>query len=148
SEPYVAVIDGVQIPRSSRRMPGTAWRRCPRTPVFGLGIDRAQRFVNLAWLTPQEEGYSRAIPLRLWPAFPAQAVAWSEPPRQEWKAGLRALGWLRQQRDEAGRAEQWLIAVGDGAYDVTGIWRHLPERGGRWELPLPVEEILGWLWQR
>lgn len=128
SEPYVAVIDGVQIPRSSRRMPGTAWRRCPRTPVFGMGIDRAQRFVNLAWLTPPEEGYSRAIPLRLWPAFPATAVAWSEPPCKEWEAGLRALGWLRKQLDEAGRVEQWLMAVGDGAYDVKGIWRQVPER--------------------
>src|SRR6478609_2491860 len=30
SGPYVAVVDGVQIPRSSRTMPGTGWLPCPR----------------------------------------------------------------------------------------------------------------------
>jgi hypothetical protein len=127
-EPYVAVVDGVGVPRSSRRMPGTAWRRCPRTPVFRLGIDRAQRFVNLAWLTPRQDGYSRAIPLRWWPAFPPKAVASPEPPRKEWEAGLAGLCWLRQQLDEAGRQEQWLLGVGDGSYDVKRIWPGLPSR--------------------
>src|SRR3972149_2965646 len=34
AEPYVVGVDGVQIPRSSLRMPGTSWLKAPRTPVF------------------------------------------------------------------------------------------------------------------
>jgi DDE superfamily endonuclease len=30
--PYVAVVDGVQLPRSSHKMPGTSWLKAPRTP--------------------------------------------------------------------------------------------------------------------
>jgi hypothetical protein len=41
-EPYVVGIDGVQIPRSSLKMPGTSWLKAPRTPVFKVGIHRAQ----------------------------------------------------------------------------------------------------------
>ncbi|RMG54052.1 MAG: hypothetical protein D6723_05910, partial [Acidobacteria bacterium] len=104
------------------------WRRCPRTPVFKPGIDRAQRFVNLAWLTPREEGYSRAIPLRLLAAFPEKAVSSPEPARKEWEAGLMGLRWRRPQLDAAGRQRQWLLALGDGSYDVKAIWGQLPER--------------------
>jgi hypothetical protein len=43
-EAYVIATDGVQIPRSSRKMPGTSWLKAPRTPVFRVGIHRAQRF--------------------------------------------------------------------------------------------------------
>src|SRR2546430_12285138 len=46
--PYVTVVDGVQIPRSSLHMPGTSWLKNPRTPPFKPGIHRAQRFAHLA----------------------------------------------------------------------------------------------------
>ncbi len=49
-EPYVVGVDGVQIPRSSLRMPGTSWLKAPRTPVFKVGIHRAQRFLHGSWL--------------------------------------------------------------------------------------------------
>ena len=73
-EPYVVGVDGVQIPRSSLKLPGTRWLKAPRTPVFKVGIHRAQRFVHGAWLTPLEAGYSRAIPLRFLPAFPPKSA--------------------------------------------------------------------------
>jgi len=73
---YVAVVDGVQVPRSSHKMPGTSWLKNPRTPPFMPGIHRAQRFLHLACLLPRSaEGYSRALPLRFEPAFPQKAVA-------------------------------------------------------------------------
>ena len=72
-EPYVVGVDGVQIPRSSLKLAGTSWLKAPRTPVFKVGIHRAQRFVHGAWLTPLEAGYSRAVPLRFLPAFPPKA---------------------------------------------------------------------------
>ena len=66
--PYVVVMDGTQLPRASRTMPGTAWLKNPRTPPFKRGIHRAQRFAHLATLLPPWHGYSRALPLRFVPA--------------------------------------------------------------------------------
>lgn len=75
SAPYVAVVDGVQIPRSSCKMPGTSWLKCPRTPPFRPAPHRAQRFLDLAALLPRSEaGYSRALPLRMEPSFPEKAI--------------------------------------------------------------------------
>ena len=34
TDPYVAVVDGVQIPRHSQKMPGTSWLKSPRTPAI------------------------------------------------------------------------------------------------------------------
>jgi hypothetical protein len=127
-EPYVAVIDGVHLPRSSQRMPGTSWLKCPRTPPWKPGIHRAQRFVHLAALLPRWQGYSRALPLRWVPAFPPKAVPGAAAPDKEWEAGRAQLHWLRTELDGAGRAEQPLLALGDGSFDVVEVWKGLPER--------------------
>jgi DDE superfamily endonuclease len=65
--PYVVAVDGVQLPRRSLRMPGTAWLKCPRTPPWKPGINRAQRYLHLAALLPRWQGYSRALPVRFVP---------------------------------------------------------------------------------
>lgn len=127
-EPYVVGTDGVQIPRSSWKMPGTSWMKAPRTPVFKVGIHRAQRFVHGAWLTPMEDGYSRAIPLRFLPAFPPKAKPAQVPSRTEGEAGLSFLSWVRQELDEAGRAAQMLLALVDGSFETLNVWRGLPAR--------------------
>ena len=127
--PFVAVVDGVQLPRHSRTMPGTTWLKHPRTPVFLPGIHRAQRFVHLAGLLPREEGYSRALPLRFELACPEKAMRRDVlPARKEWEAGQEAMTWLRRELDAAGRQEQRLLVVGDGNYDTAGLWTSLPER--------------------
>ncbi len=102
--PYTTGIDTTQLARTSYKMPGSSWLRAPRTPVFMKGIHRAQRFLHGAWLPPIEEGYSRAIPLRFLPAFPAKARPADVPPCKEWEAGLAFIGWVRQELDAAGRA--------------------------------------------
>ncbi len=127
-EPYVTGIDSTQIPRSSRKMPGTAWLRAPRTAPFRRGIHRAQRFEHGAWLAPIEEGYSRAIPLRFLPAFPAKAVASMARACREWEAGLEIVRWVRRELDEADRGEQQLVVLGDGANETVDFWRGLGER--------------------
>jgi hypothetical protein len=129
--PYQVGLDGVQIPRSSQRLPGSSWLKAPRTPAWRPGIHRAQRFVHLAWLVPTAvHGYSRAIPLRLDTAFPAKAArARREPieaPRREWEAGRAALVWLRGALDAAGRTAQPILAVGDSAYGPVALWTRLP----------------------
>jgi hypothetical protein len=126
--PYVAVLDGTQLPRSSRTMPGTSWLKNPRTPPFQPGIHRAQRYLHLAALLPRWQGYSRALPLRFVPAFPPKAVPGAAAPRTEWAAGGEQLHWLRAELDAAGRADQPLLALADGGFDVVGLWRALPAR--------------------
>jgi DDE superfamily endonuclease len=128
-EPYVAVVDGVQIPRHSHKMPGTSWLKSPRTPPFMPGPHRAQRFVHLAALLPRtEEGYSRALPLRWEPAFPEKAVLpEGMEPRKEWEVALDALRWLRKRLDEAGRASRRLLVLGDGGFWVAKFFRELPQ---------------------
>jgi len=84
--------------------------------------------VHGAWLTPLEAGYSRAIPLRFLPAFPPKAKPAPVAPQREWEAGLAFLSWTRQELDEAGRPEQLLLTLADGAYDTLNFWRGLPAR--------------------
>jgi hypothetical protein len=128
AQPYVVVVDGVQVPRSSRTMPGTSWLKAPRTPVFKPGIHRAQRFLHLAYLLPREQGYSRAVPLAWDPAFPEKAVPGAAAPRKEWEAGLGAVQRCRVELDAAGRGDQRLLALGDSTFDTRGMWAGLPER--------------------
>jgi hypothetical protein len=128
SEPYVVGVDGVQIPRSSLKMPGTSWLKAPRTPVFKVGIHRAQRFLHLSWLTPLAGGYSRAIPLRFLPAFPPKAKPAQVEPCREWEAGLACVQWVRERLDELGRAVQQVLVLADGSFDTLGFWSGLPER--------------------
>lgn len=128
TEPYCVAIDGTTIHRSSLKMPGTSWLRDSRFSAFRPGIHRAQRFLHGAWLTPLEEGFSRAIPLRFLPAFPPKAIAAEAPAQREWEAGLAFLGWVRTGLDAAGRSEQPVLALADGGFDVLDLWRDLPER--------------------
>lgn len=125
--PCVAVVDGVQLPRHSTRMPGTSWLRAPRTPAWRPGSHRAQRYLHLAALLPRTaDGYSRALPLRWAPASPAKAVPGRTAPRKEWEAARDELAWLRQELDAAGRGAQRLLALGDGGFDTAGLWTALP----------------------
>jgi len=126
--PYPVVLDGVQFPRASQRMPGTAWLPCPRTPPWKRGPHRAQCFVHLAALLPGVARLRRALPLRLLPAFGAKAVPGAAPAQTEAQAGLAQVCWVRRELDAADRTEQWVLGVGDAHYETVGIWRDLPEQ--------------------
>lgn len=126
-EVYVVAGDATQTPRSSRKMEGAGWLRNLRTPPFMLGIHAAQRWFHGAWLTPAEQGYSRAVPLRWTPAFTEKSRPVAHAPRKEWEAALDFLRWLREQLAAAGRARQPVLMVGDGHYDNLNLWRALPE---------------------
>jgi hypothetical protein len=127
--PYVIVVDGVLVPRSSRKMPGTAWLKALGMAPFKPGLGRAQRFVNISWLPALEAGYSRAIPLRLLPAFTQKAVGSAANKCKDWEAGLQGIRWVRQQLDAAGRTDQLLLVLVDGGLErPIAFWRQLPER--------------------
>jgi hypothetical protein len=128
-ELYVVGVDGMLVPRSSRTMPGTSWWKALGTAPFKPGLARAQRFVNLSWLTGLEDGYSRAVPLQMIPAFPEKAVAAAEKKRKDWEAGIEGLIWVRKGLDEAGRKGQMMLTLVDGGFErVVEFWRQLPER--------------------
>ncbi len=127
-EPYCVAIDSTSIHRSSLKMPGTSWLRDSRFSAFRPGVHRAQRFLHGAWLTPLEDGYSRAIPLRFLPAFPPKAIPAEGGLRREWQAGLDFLQWLRKGLDDRGRGKESVLALADGSFDTLEMWRGLPER--------------------
>ena len=126
NELYVVGTDGTQIPRSSRRMPGTSWLRSPRSPVFMMGVHRVQRFVHGCWFTPMENGFSRAIPLRFLPAFPKKAVKASLASCKEWEAGVAFVTWVRQELAEV-RPGQVILWLADGSYDNVELWKAVPD---------------------
>lgn len=128
NEPYCVAVDSTTIHRSSLKMPGTSWLQDSRFSAFRPGLHRAQRFLHGAWLTPLQNGFSRAIPLRFLPAFPPKAIPAEEPARREWQAGLDFLKWVRATLDTLGRRQQWVLALVDGGFEVLDLWRGLPER--------------------
>lgn len=127
TEPYLLTGDAVHIYRSGTEVAGSSWVRAPNTAPFRRGLQRGQRFVEIAWLTPNEASYRRAVPLRWLPAVTEKAVPSDATPCKEWEAGLQGVQWVREALDAAGRSTQPLVAVFDGSYDTQGIWREVPE---------------------
>lgn len=125
-QPYVIGVDATHIPRSSMKMPGCGWMRALATAVFMRGIQPGQRFEHCAFLTPIEQGYSRAIPLRFLSAPPASAVKGGSQPRTEWEVALEEIVWVRKRLDEEGRSSQTLLVLGDGTYDNVELRKGLP----------------------
>lgn len=126
-ELYVVGGDVTEIARDSHKMEGSCWLKCPRNPPFMRSIHRAQRFLHGAWLMPPEQGYSRALPLRMMPAFTEKAKRRIHEAVKEWAAGRNYLQWVREQLDEAGRTTQQVLGLFDGSYDTLDWWKTLPE---------------------
>lgn len=125
---YVVGVDQTHLQRHSRTFPGSGWAKAAGTAVFRPGLWHAQRFVHGAWLTPVWNGFSRAVTLRLLPAFTPKATPAGSPARKEWAAARDFIAWVRAQLDAAGRAALPVLVLGDGAYDTLDLWRALPER--------------------
>ena len=126
--PLVVVLDGTQLPRTSRKLPGVGFLRAPRTPAWHPGIHYAQRWEGLSGLTPlSASGDTRTIPLWFEPAPTPKATAWEGyPARKEWEAGLAGLEWLRAELDPDGQATRRLVVVADGAYTGAELWKGVP----------------------
>jgi hypothetical protein len=122
---YVVGIDNTSAPRNSLTMEGTSWLKCPRNPPWRVGIHRAQRFLNVSWLAPLEQGYSRAVPLRFLPCFPEKAVRQAHAAHIEPQTGAAALKWVREGVD-AQDPSTALLCLADGSYDRPAFWTALP----------------------
>jgi len=125
-ELFVVVGDGTTTPRSSRKMEGVGWLPNPQGAPFQRGLRLVQRWFHLAWLTPPEEGYSRAIPLLWLPAFTPKAQRRRHPVRTEGQAARVALYALRRALRRLGRGSLRVLFLGDGRYDYLALWRSLP----------------------
>ena len=131
AEPVLAVVvDGTQVPRTSRRMPGCGFARHPRTPFWRRGIHLAQRYVGISALLPRSAaGDSRAIPLRWLVLRTAKSTPMGdEPQRSETGGALELMHWLRVAWDEVGRQAQPLLVLGDGSYSTAPVLANLPTR--------------------
>jgi len=122
---YVVGMDSTSVPRNSQHMEGTSWMKCPRNPPWRVGIHRGQRFLNVSWLAPLEQGYSRAIPLRFLPCFPEKAVRKVHEAQVEPQTGAEALQWVREAVDVQDPLTPVLCLV-DGSYDRPAFWTGLP----------------------
>jgi len=123
---YTIAVDSTSVARDSQTMEGTSWLKCPRNPPWKISIHRAQRFLNGSWLTPLANGFSRAIPLRVLPAFTEKAVTKAHEPQKEQVVGVAFVQWVRCQLDAVGRNLQTILCLADGSYDKPDFWRALP----------------------
>ncbi|MCO5223923.1 MAG: transposase [Thermomicrobiales bacterium] len=127
-DPVVVVVDGTQLPRTGRKMPGSgggddprghhpeAWH--PSCPALG----RDERVD-----TTTAEGDSRAIPLVFAPAPSPTSRPWADhPPQTEWQAALEVSGSSGRAMDALGEQDRPLVVTGDGAYSGAGTWNALP----------------------
>jgi hypothetical protein len=131
SEPaLVAVVDGTQLPRTSRRMPGCGYAHQPRSPHWRRGIHLAQRYVGISALLPRSEhGESRAVPLQWSILRTAKTTEMGDAPEQgEGTGGVALMRWLRERWDAIGRQTQPLLVLGDGSYSTAPVLAGLPPR--------------------
>lgn len=126
--PVVVVVDGTQLPRTGRKIPGVGFARHPRTPAWKPGIHRAQRWEGVSGLTPPTaEGDCRTVPLWFAPAPTPSSRAWERHPRMpEWQAAITGLHAVRESMDTLTPPSRSLVVVGDGAYCGAGVWTSLP----------------------
>ena len=131
-EAFVALVDGVKLFRSSRRFPGSFLQPLPQSVPWKRGLGSCQRYLHGALLVSQDrqEGYSRALPLRLLPAFPASAAG-DFPAHYRGTLAEKAVAfahWLRTELDSHGYWRRQLLIVADGEFEQLKIWQNLPPR--------------------
>lgn len=125
----VVGVDGTQLPRSTRTMPGSGFTVSPRSPKWQRGLHFAQRFVCISLLLPRSaHGDSRAVPLKSLLLRSATTTPMGdEPERTESQGAVALITWLRGRLNALGRANQVLVVLGDGAYSNAGVLSGVPE---------------------
>jgi hypothetical protein len=122
------VLDATQVPRSSRRFPGSGWLRAPRSPAWKPGLHRGQRWEGLSALLPRSaQGDSRTVPLRFALLRSAKScLCGAVPVRTEGALGVDLLIWLRGCLDALGRQAQRILVIADGVYSTAPVIANLP----------------------
>jgi hypothetical protein len=133
--PLVVGVDDSLLPKTGRRVPGTAWRRDPQGPPFQVQFTWAQRVLQFSAARPLgTEGAVRLVPIDFVPApTPAKPRkgadedAWAAYAAAAKQANIVALAQRRlaQLRTEV-PANRSLHVVGDGRYSNRTLLRHTP----------------------
>jgi hypothetical protein len=127
--PYTIALDGTTVPRTGAYIPGAHWTPNPTNAPFARGLRKAQRFVMAGWL--HDDPNARCVPIYWLPTFsPKARYANPTSRRSEIQGWIATLQQVRAWLDAAGRAEQWLLCVGDGRGDTQAL--------GKLELPNTV----------
>ena len=141
--PVVGAMDDTHIEKTGTRTPGVGYRRDPLSPAFHTNFIRAQRFLQLAALLPNNKplGSARAIPIvyEHVPPVPKPKRNASEEDRKAYRKqqrtqnlstyGVRVLRQVREDLDQRhGAADRLLIIGVDGSYTNRTVLKNLPPR--------------------
>jgi len=133
--PLVVGVDDSLLPKTGRRVPGTAWRRDSQGPPFQVQFTWAQRVLQFSAARPLgTEGAVRLVPIDFVPAPTptkprkgADAAAWAAYAAAAKQANIVALAQRRlAQLRTAVPANRSLHVVGDGRYSNRTLLRQLP----------------------
>jgi len=133
--PLVVGVDDSLLPKTGRRIPGTAWRRDPLGPPFQVQFTWAQRVLQFSAARPLgPEGAVRLVPIDFVHApTPAKPRPGADAPTQAAyveaakQANLVALAQRRLADLRAHvPAERKIHVVGDGRYSNRTLLRHRP----------------------
>lgn len=123
----IAALDDSLVPRSSLKLPGSAWRRDPKGPPFQVNLIRAQRFLQISMQPAPSSCLRTLVPIDFHPApglgpaprraSPEELQDWNRRRRQQAlpAVALERLKQLRKRLDEDQRRQLLLVAV-DGGY--------------------------------
>lgn len=141
--PYVTHMDDTLLPKTGKKIPGTAWRRDPQGPKFQTNLVWAQRFLQLSATLRFGPGPGEAtvIPIDFvhapTPKKPKKNAPIEERRRYGRERKETALPRVAAQRLHRLRAwldarpggkDRMLQAVGDGGYTNATVLKGLPER--------------------
>lgn len=140
--PLITALDDSYLKKTGTKIPGVKYVRDPMSPPFRPNFIRGQRFCQLSALLPSgsEPGPARGIPLQYHPVPPVAKPQPNAPPqvRKEYRRrckeqslpqhGARLIAQLRQQMDQQGAAQRWLISAVDGSYTNARVLKALPQR--------------------
>jgi hypothetical protein len=139
--PLVVAMDDSILRKTGRKIHGSQYQRDPLSPPFHVNLARGLRVLQISAAVRQgTDGAARMIPVDfLHAALPAKPRKDAGPERQAAYQAERAraninlaarqrLAHLRQQMDQTGSADRWLVATIDGRFTNGTVLRQIPER--------------------
>lgn len=139
--PYVTHLDDTLLPKTGKKVPGTAWRRDPQGPKFQTNFVWAQRFLQFSVTLPFGPGPGEATVLPIdfvhaptppktkKNASPEERAAYEHERKQRAlpRVATQHLSRLRTWLDgQPGGKERTLQVVGDGGYTNKTVLTGLP----------------------
>ncbi len=136
--PFLVALDDTLERKRGRKIPGTAWRRDPLSPPFGVNWVWGRRILQLSALLPlNQPGWVRALPIdhvdaptAVHPRRHAAPELWAAYRQQQRELNInrQALGRIERLRQqlycERPGGRLWL--VGDGRFTNRTLLRNLP----------------------